>query len=136
MNTAIYINIPVKDTKKTRLFFTELGFTFNETFSNEEAICMVLNEQASVMMLSENFFKKFTTNTIADAHETTEVLLSIEQESRESVNSFIEKAISIGGREAREIQDLDFMYSRSFHDLDGHIWEVGWMDMANFKPQS
>lgn len=132
MKTDIYINIPIKDLKKTVAFFSELGFSFNQMFTNEKAACMILNEKANVMLLLESFFKTFIKKEISDAHKNTEVLLAIMLKSREEVDLFVDKAIAMNAIEAREPQDLGYMYSRAFSDLDGHIWEVGYMDMENF----
>jgi predicted lactoylglutathione lyase len=133
MTTSIYINLAVSNLERTNNFFQELGFSFNPKFSNEQASCMVLNDKAAVMLLNEAFFRSFTKNEIADAHRTTEVLLAIDQPDKNSVNVFVDKAISLGAKENRDPQDHGFMFARSFHDLDGHIWEVLWMDEANFQ---
>ena len=133
METDIFINVAVKDLKKTTEFFQALGFNFNLQFTDEKATCMILNDKAYVMLLLESFFKGFTKKKLVNAHESTEVLLAISQPTREKVNEFVDKAISLGGIEANESQDHGFMFSRSFSDLDGHIWEVLWMDMAGFE---
>lgn len=133
MKTDIFINIAVKDLQKAKAFFSTLGFTYNMQFSDEKAACMILNEQAYVMLLQENFFKGFTRKEIVNAHRSTEVLLAISADSREGVNEFVDKAIALGATEAVEPQDHGFMFSRSFSDLDGHIWEVIWMDMEAFN---
>lgn len=123
----LFINLPVRNIQQTHHFFTELGFQFNPQFSNEQAVCMIFNAGAFYMLLEESFFKSFIRTGISDAFQTTEVLSAMSRSSREAVDSFVEKAVSLGGRESREAQDLGFMYSRAFHDLDGHIWEVFWM---------
>ncbi len=123
----IFPNIPVKDLKKTRNFFSQLGFTFNEKFSDENAVCMKINETAYVMMLREPFFLSFTTKNITDTSERIEGMLAISFESKEKVNEIFTKALSLGASKARE-EDLGFMYTRSIYDLDGHIWEFFWMD--------
>ena len=126
----IFINLPVKDLQKTNAFYKGLGFEFNPHFSNEAATCMQINDQAWVMLLTEAYFKTFTKKEISDASRTTEVLVAIDQKSKEEVDRFIDKVQQLGGTEARGIQDLGFMYSRAFNDPDGHIWEVFWMDPA------
>ena len=136
METDIYINLPIKDLNKTMAFFSELGFSFNQMFTNEKAACMILNEKANVMLLHESFFKTFIKKEISDAHKTTEVLLAIMLKTRDEVNRFVDKAISMNAVEAREPQDFGYMYSRAFSDLDGHIWEVGYMDMENFPKKN
>ncbi len=131
----VYINLVVKDLKKSVDFFKQLGFDFNQQFSNEQGACMILNKESYVMLLQERFFQDFTKNAIADTSQFTEVLLAISVDSKESVNSFLENALEMGAREAREPQDPGFMYGRSFHDLDGHIWEIFWMDASNMPQE-
>lgn len=135
MSRQVFINLPVIDLKKSMHYFTELGFSFNMQFSNDEAACMIINEQSYAMLLTHPFFKGFIKNEIADANKTTEVLIALSYESKEEVDRITEKAIALGAKEAREKQDLGFMYSRAIHDLDGHIWEIFHMDM-NTLPQS
>jgi predicted lactoylglutathione lyase len=132
MVTQVFINLPIQSTEKSNPFFEQLGFTFNSMFSNELATCLVINEYASVMLLEHVHFKNFTKKEIANAHQTTEVLLAITKNSKEEVDEFIIKALSLGALEARETQNEGFMYSRAISDLDGHIWEIGWMDMNAF----
>jgi len=115
-------------------FFGGLGFTFNMDFTNEKAACMIINENAYVMLLQEDFFRTFTKNDLVDATKNTEVITALSAGNKEKLNEMVDKAISMGAREARDPQDHGFMYDRSFHDLDGHIWEVFWMDM-NAIPQ-
>lgn len=135
MKTDVYINLPVNDLKKSVNFFKELGFDFDPKFSNEQAACMILNKKCYVMLLQERFFQDFTKNAIADTTQFTEVLLAISVDSKESVNSFLDKALGMGAREARETQDSNFMFGRSFHDLDGHIWEIFWMDISKMPQE-
>ncbi|MBI5403904.1 MAG: hypothetical protein HY959_10930 [Ignavibacteriae bacterium] len=132
MKTDIYINLPVKDLNKTKAFFSELGFSYNPIFTDENAACMILNEHACVMLLKETFFKTFIKKEISDAHKTTEVLLAIMLKSRGEVDEFVKKALAMDATEAREPRDHGFMYDRAFSDPDGHIWEIGWMDMSQF----
>ena len=134
MNTKIFINLPVKDLQKTITFFTKLGFSFNAQFTNEKATCMIINEEAYAMLLVEAFFKTFTPKTLADARQSTEVLLAFSTDSREKVDEMMSTALEAGGSEVRAAQDLGFMYSRSFNDLDGHIWEIFWMDPNAVPP--
>ncbi len=130
MSRKVFINLPVTDLKKSMHYFTELGFSFNMQFSNDEAACMIINEESYAMLLTHPFFKGFIKNEIADANKTTEVLIALSYDSKEEVDQITEKALTLGAREAREIQDLGFMYSRAIHDLDGHIWEIFYMDMS------
>lgn len=132
MLSKIFVNLAVKDLKKTMNFFSELGFKYNMQFTDDKAACMIINDDASVMLLSEPFFRTFTKKELADAHKSTEVLNAIMVESKEKVNNILEKALAMGATEAREPQDHGYMFARSFSDLDGHIWEVCWMDMEAF----
>lgn len=135
MATKIFVNLPVKNLQKTNDFFTRLGFSFNAQFSDEKATCMLINEDAYAMLLSEPFFQGFTQKTLADAHKTTEVMIALSADSRAGVDEMVNKAIAAGGSEAREPMDHGFMYTRSFNDPDGHIWEVFWMDPTAVNPQ-
>lgn len=132
---SLFVNLPVADLPKTIAFFTALGFTFNAKFTNESATCMVLNEHIQVMLLAKPFFAGFTQKPIADAMQTTQVLLSMRVASREAVDALMAKALAAGGVEENEVKDYGFMVQRGFFDLDGHGWEVFYMDEAQF-PQS
>lgn len=129
MNTKIFINLPVKDLEASRAFYTALGYTINEQFSNEMAACVVISEEIYVMILTHPFFKGFTNKEIADSTKTTEVLNCLSAESRDEVDELVRKARTAGGVIPREPQDMGFMYSHAFEDVDGHIWEVVYMDM-------
>ncbi|MCC6462791.1 MAG: VOC family protein [Saprospiraceae bacterium] len=135
MSKPVFINLPVKNLAQTNAFFTALGFSFNPQFSDEKATCMLINELAFAMLLSEPFFKGFTPKAIADATQTTEVLIALSTDSRDAVDEMVQQAIAAGGSEARPAEDLGFMYHRAFNDLDGHIWEVTWMDPAGMPQQ-
>lgn len=135
MKTDVFINLPVNDLNRSKNFFKKLGFEFKQQFSNEQAACIILNNESYVMLLQEKFFQDFTKNGIADTSQFTEVLLAISVGSKENVNSFLENAIKMGAREAREPQDNNYMYGRSFHDLDGHIWEIFWMDPSGIPQE-
>jgi len=129
MATKIFVNLPVKDLKKTIDFFRKLGFSFNPQFTDEKAACMIINEDAYVMLLTEPFFKTFTHKHIIDATKSTEVLVSLSAESKEKVNELHKKALSIGASEIGKPQDLGYMYGRSFNDINGHTWKIIWMDV-------
>jgi predicted lactoylglutathione lyase len=130
MDTKIFVNLPVKDLDVTMEFFAKLGFEFNPKFTNENAACMVVSQDIFVMLLTENFFQTFTKKELADATKVTEVITALSVESREAVDELIAVALEAGAEEAREAQDMGFMYSRSFSDPNGHIWEAFWMDEA------
>ncbi|QHT62152.1 VOC family protein [Paenibacillus lycopersici] len=124
----IFINLPVKDIKKSVTFFNEVGFGFNAQFTDENAACMVISEHIYVMLLSEAYFQTFTKKSVADAAASTEVILAISASSRESVDEIVYKALSSGGSISNDPQDHGFMYAWSFQDVDGHLWEVIYMD--------
>ena len=127
----LYINLPVSNLPKATLFYEGLGFTKNQDFSNEDASAMIWDESLSVMLLTHGFCANFLGHkTISDAHKTTEVLNALELDSREAVDTFFDKAIAAGGKKTIETYDHGFMYGRDFEDLDGHIWEVFWMDAS------
>jgi hypothetical protein len=128
MATKIFVNLPVKNLQQSIAFFTELGFTFNAQFTDEKATCMIINEDAFVMLLVREFFQGFTKKAISDATQATEVLIAISADSREGVDALVDKALTAGGGSVLDAQDHGFMYQRSFQDLDGHQWEVAWMD--------
>jgi uncharacterized protein len=133
MTTKIFVNLPVKELNKTVEFFTKLGFKFNPQFTDENATCMIIGDDIFVMLLVEKFFKTFTKNEICDTSKYTEVLLALSGDSREKVDQMIKKAIESGGSEYREPQDHGWMYGRSFQDIDGHIWEIIYMDENAIK---
>ncbi|HYK76470.1 MAG TPA: VOC family protein [Daejeonella sp.] len=125
---SIYINLPVRDITVTRSFWTKLGFSFNEQFSDDKAVCLVLNEGSMYsMLLKDDFFKTFTNRPVAD-ESTTQVLIAIEVESREKVDEIIKLAMENGGSRYQDSKDHDWMYYDSFADPDGHQWEVMFTD--------
>lgn len=130
MAQEIYVNLPVKDLKRSRTFFTSLGFGFNEAFSNEQAICMVVSDTIYVILLVEPFFQSFIKKPISDAHQATEVLVCLSRDSRAAVDDMVTKALAAGAQAPNPKQDLGFMYSHGFEDLDGHTWELVYMDPA------
>lgn len=124
----LFVNLPVKDLKRSIDFFTALGFTFNPQFTDEKATCMIIGENIYAMLITESFFKTFTKKAISDASKTTEVLTALSVESREEVDRIANKALASGGSPNTDAQDLGWMYTRSFQDPDGHIWEFLYMD--------
>jgi uncharacterized protein len=133
VKTKIFVNLPVKDLNKTIEFFTKLGFKFNPQFTDENATCMIVGDDIFVMLLVEKFFKTFTKKEIADTSKNTEVIVALSVEGRENVDQMINKAIEYGGKESREPQDHGWMYGRSFEDIDGHLWEIIYMDESALK---
>ena len=128
MATKIFVNLPVKDLKKSIEFFTQLDFTFNAQCTDETATCMMVGEDISVMLLTHDKFKTFTPKEICDATKSTEVLVCLSAESREKVDAMVRKAVAAGGTTYNEPQDHGFMYGHGFQDLDGHIWELIYME--------
>lgn len=129
MARQIYVNLPVSDLDRSRQFFTALGFGFDPKFSNENAACMRVGENIFVMLLVEHYFKTFINKTICDAHQSTEVLICLSCESREEVDDLVARAVAAGGKVPRDPQDFGFMYGHAFEDLDGHIWELVYMEV-------
>lgn len=128
MSRLLFLNLPVADLTAGRAFFGALGFEFNEKFCDEGAACMVVSDQAFVMLLQRDRFADFVTRPVADANEATALTACISAESREEVDSLAAAATAAGAGPVKDPQDYGFMYQRSFHDLDGHHWEIAWMD--------
>ncbi|MGE4056020.1 MAG: VOC family protein [Vicinamibacterales bacterium] len=124
----LFVNLPVADLKKSMAFFSSLGFEYNPKFTDDKAACMVLSDKGYVMLLSDSFFKTFTRRPLCDTSKQTEGLFALSCESRAEVDEMARKAVAGGGAEAMPPSDHGFMYNRSFYDLDGHHWEVLWMD--------
>ncbi len=135
MTQQIFVNLPVSDLQASIGFFTKLGFSFNPQFTDENATCMIISDTIFVMLLTRERFKEFTHKDVADAHKHTEVMIALSAESRTKVDEFADKALEAGGTFANEAQDHGFMYGRSFNDVDGHLWEVFWMDQGGM-PQA
>jgi len=128
MSRQIYVNLPIKNMERSKAFFGALGFSFNPQFTNEQGACMVITDTIYVMLLVEPFFQTFTKKQIADAGKTTEVLICLSCASRAEVDELVRKAIAAGASTPNAPQDHGFMYGHGFQDLDGHIWELMYMD--------
>lgn len=128
MATKIFINLPVKDLNRSISFFTELGFSFNPQFTNDKGTCLIIGENINAMLLVEEFYATFTNKEICNAETTSEVLIAVSFETREKVDEIMEKAIKAGGTEYVETKDYGWMYQRTFLDIDGHHWEIFYMD--------
>lgn len=128
MTTKIFVNLAVEDLEKSKAFFAKLGYRFNPQFTDETAACMVITDDIYAMLLTKAKFKEFTKKAIADATQTTEVLTCLSVDSKAKVEEMLDAALEAGATEARDPMDYGFMYGRSFNDLDGHIWEIIWMD--------
>lgn len=128
MATQIFVNLPVKDLKRSVAFFTALGYTFNPQFTDENATCMIVSEEhIYVMLLVDTYFQTFTSKTIVDAKTSTEVLLCLSCESRAQVDELVAKAVAAGGTTPTPAKDHGFMYQHAYQDLDGHVWELVYM---------
>ena len=126
----IFVNLATDDLDASKKFFTELGYSINPQFSDETAASVVISDTIVAMLLTREKYAGFTKKEIVDATKSSEVLLGLSVESREKVDELVEKAVAAGGSVAGETQDHGFMYGRAFDDLDGHTWEVIWMDPA------
>lgn len=135
MATKVFINLPVKNLDKSKTFFQNLGFSFNPQFTDEKAGCMIVSDSIFVMLLTETYFKTFIDTEVCDARKSTEVLIALDAASADEVKQFVSKAESLGGTIYTTAKDHGFMYQHSFADLDGHKWEMVYVDMSNF-PQA
>lgn len=135
MARKIFVNLAVKDLDRSVEFFTKLGFTFDPRFTDESATCMIVSDEAYVMLVVESRFKDFTKKELADPATQTEAILAVSAESREEVDEFADTALEAGAAPANDPMDMGFMYGRSFNDPDGHLWEVFWMDPSAIEQQ-
>ena len=135
MPQQIFVNLPVKDLERSKAFFTHLGYSVNPQFTNEQAACIVISDTIYAMLLVEPFFKTFTKKAVVDATQSTEVLLCLSCDSREHVDALVSKALEAGGKAPMPKQEYDFMYGHGFEDLDGHQWELSYMDMSAVPAQ-
>ncbi|MFE5404016.1 VOC family protein [Streptomyces sp. NPDC056580] len=126
----IFVNLATGDVEASKKFFTELGYSINPQFSTDDCACVVISDTIVAMLLGKQRYADFTKKEIADSTRTSEVLLCLSAESREKVDELVDRAIAAGGSSSGETQDHGFMYGRAFDDLDGHTWEVMWMDPA------
>lgn len=134
MSKLIFVNLPVADLDRANAFYEAIGAVKNPQFSDHTATCMVFSETIHAMILTHDKFRQFTPKRIADARETTEVLICLSADSRQEVDDIAAKAEAAGGRaDPGPKQDYGFMYGRSFEDPDGHIWEAMWMDVEAAK---
>ncbi len=126
----LFVNLAVRDLAKSVAFFTKLGFTFDPRFTDDKATCMVVSDEAYVMLLVEERFKDFTKKRVCDTTSSNEALLCLSCESRAEIDHMVKRAIAEGGAHAMAPLDFGNMYGWSFYDVDGHHWEVMWMDPA------
>ncbi|KAK9328510.1 Glyoxalase/Bleomycin resistance protein/Dihydroxybiphenyl dioxygenase [Lipomyces starkeyi] len=133
---VIYLNLPVVSVSASTAFYSAIGFTQNHTFSDATAACMTISPTINVMLLEHDKFQSFVpkSKTMADAKSSAQMLICISMDSRDEVDAILENAGKAGGKkDSSPPQDHGMMYSRNFEDLDGHVWEVVWMD-PNFAP--
>jgi predicted lactoylglutathione lyase len=133
MHNKIFVSLPVTDLNQSIEFFTRLGFSFNPQFTDETATCMIVSDDIFIMLLTHDKFKAFTPKDICDATRSTEVLLCLSCATREEVDEMVRKAVAAGGTTYNEPQDHGFMYGHGFQDLDGHIWELIYMEPSSIK---
>jgi uncharacterized protein len=124
----IFVNLAVADLARSVEFFNELGFSFDPRFTDETATCMVVGDDAFVMLLQEDRFSDFTKKHLTDSKVQIEAIVAVSAQSREEVDELADRALAAGGAPASDPVEMDFMYTRSFDDPDGHQWEVFWMD--------
>lgn len=134
MHRQIFVNLPIRDMARSQAFFQALGYTFDSRFTNDQSACLVLGDNLYAMLLVEPFFQTFTDKAIVDATRQVEVLVCLSCESRDEVDGLIAKALAAGGTTQRPPQDHGFMYGHSFQDLDGHVWELVYMDPTAQAP--
>ena len=130
MFRQIFVNLPIRDMARSRAFFEALGLRFNPRFTNEQGACLEIGENIYAMLLVEPFFQGFTHKPVSDAHQAPEVLVALSVDSRAEVEEVMRKALAAGATAAPGPKDYGFMFQHGFADLDGHQWEVFWMDEA------
>ena len=128
MSRMLFVNLPVRDLAASTAFFRGLGFAFNPAFTDDNATCMVISEQACVMLLRRDFFESFHRRGTAQPGDPLEVMTAVSAASRDDVDALCDRALATGASPSSDPDDQGFMYGRSFVDPDGHVWEVIWMD--------
>ena len=130
MVNQIFVNLPVKDLEKTKEFWAKLGFSFNPQFTDQNAAALVIGENIFAMLVVPTFFTRFTKKEIVDAFKSTEAINALGVQTREEVNQIMEKVLGAGGKETRPPEDYGWMFGRSFEDIDGHQWELVYIDLS------
>ena len=130
MSKMIFVNLPISDVDRSRAFFSALGYTFNERFSDDKALCMVISDTIFAMLVKPEFLSTFLDKPIGDPKQAVTNIISLTFESKDDVIAHCEKAYSLGARKYKEASDMGFMYQQGFEDLDGNTWEGFWMDPA------
>lgn len=134
MTTQIFVNLPVANLDESKRFFEALGYHFNQQFTDDTAACLVISDTIYAMLLTKEKFKSFTPKAICDAKTSSEVLIALSCEDRQQVDALVRKAVAAGGSTYNDPQDHGFMYAHGFQDLDGHIWELFYMDPKAVNP--
>ncbi|MCC3373695.1 VOC family protein [Cohnella sp. REN36] len=129
-STHTFFNLPVKDLNRTKQFFDSIGFEFNPQFSDEKSACMVINDNTFVQLHTESYFQTFINKPVADVASAASGIIALSADSRAHVDELADKALAAGGKTSKEPADHGFMYVRSFEDLNGHLWEIAYMDMS------
>lgn len=130
MSTQIFVNLATDDLERSKAFYTALGCEINPLFTDENAACVVWDEQVFFMVLTREYFATFTDKAVADAKTTAQVLIALSRDSREAVDETLAAGLAAGGSEPKDPQDLGFMYSRDLEDPDGNVLEFLYMDPA------
>lgn len=133
MPTMIFVNLPVEDLERPKAFYTALGYSLNPQFTDENAACVVISDTIFAMLLVKPFFSNFTTKPIADTATSVAAINSLSADSRAAVDELADRALAAGGTQTNEPQEMGFMYSRSFQDPDGNMWETLWMDPSHVE---
>lgn len=128
MFRQIFVNLPIQDMVRSQAFFKALGLNFNPRFTNDQGACLEIGENFYAMLLVEPFFQGFTKLPVSDARKATEVLIALSVDSRAEAEEVVRKAVAAGATTPNEPKDYGFMFQHGFADLDGHQWEVFWMD--------
>lgn len=135
MARSIFVNLPVKDLDKSKAFFQALGFSINKQFTDETAASIVISDTIFAMIQTHEKYKTFTNKPIGDASKTSQVIIALGVDSKDDVNRIADAALKAGGKEVKPPQDYGWMQLRTFEDLDGHHWEVAYMDPSYVQPQ-
>jgi predicted lactoylglutathione lyase len=130
MPKMIFVNLPINDVDATRAFFTGLGYSFNEQFSDDKALCLVISETIFAMLVKPEFLSTFLDKPVGDPRQAVTAIISLTFDSRDEVIAHCEKAFSLGARNYKEQVDHGFMLQWGYEDLNGNIWEAIWMDPA------
>ena len=128
MPTMIFVNLPVSDLERAKTFYSALGFGINQQFTDDKAACIVISDAIFAMLVTKSYFSTFTSKDIADTSTSVAAINALSRDSKAAVDAIADKALTSGGLQTNEPQDLGFMYSRSFQDPDGNMWEALWMN--------